>query len=219
MNEVDDSYESVPGVPGILPEDETILWRGTPRALGILLGPLHGGLVAGYFAALAGWRVITQMSDGAGLGEAVASTWTLGAACALCLAILGLIAWLTKRTTIYTITSRRVLLRYGIALPMTVNLPLKSIEAADLKRTPGGTGDIALKLNENLGLGYIHLWPHARPWHLSRPEPMLRAIPAAERVGSILANAVRAAGIPATIGDRAVEQRHQNAGPAAAATA
>ena len=38
-------------------------------------------------------------------------------------------------------------------------------------------------------LGYALLWPHARPWRLSQPEPMLRAVPEAQDVAAILAEA------------------------------
>jgi hypothetical protein len=37
------------------------------------------------------------------------------------------------------------------------------------------------------------LWPHARPWYFSPPQPMLRAIPDAAKVAGILASALNAA--------------------------
>ena len=36
-------------------------------------------------------------------------------------------AWASARTTVYTITNRRVVMRFGIALPMTLNLPFTLI--------------------------------------------------------------------------------------------
>ncbi|MDX2308672.1 MAG: photosynthetic complex putative assembly protein PuhB [Hyphomicrobium sp.] len=219
MSEYDNEHESVPGVPGILPEDETILWRGQPSALGITFGALHGGLVVAYFAIVGLWRVTTAAGEGVPLGEALVSTWTLAVACGLALSILALVGWLTQRTTIYTITSHRVVMRYGIALPMTVNIPLKAISSANLRLTGGGTGDIALKLNQPLGLGYIHFWPHARAWRLSEPEPMFRAVRSVERVGQILAGAVRGAGIPSTAPSLSPERTPHHAGGATVAAA
>ena len=67
-------------------------------------------------------------------------------------------------------------MRIGIALPMTLNLPF-----AHRSRRPGcrlhadGSGDIAAALAGGDRIAYLHLWPHARPWQLARPEPMLRA--------------------------------------------
>ena len=48
------------------------------------------------------------------------------------------------RTTVYTLTDRRVVMRIGIVLTLTFNLPLQRIAAAGLRRTRGGSGDIAL---------------------------------------------------------------------------
>ena len=35
----------------------------------------------------------------------------------------------------------------------------------------------------------LHLWPHARPWRVSRPEPMLRCVPDAAGVAQLLSQA------------------------------
>jgi hypothetical protein len=39
-------------------------------------------------------------------------------------------------------------------------------------------------------IAYAHLWPHARPWHFKRSEPMLRCVPDAARVAGLLAQAI-----------------------------
>ena len=52
--------------------------------------------------------------------------------------VLSLLAWALARSTIYTITRPRVVLRFGVALPMSVNLPLRLVESADL-RAPSRT--------------------------------------------------------------------------------
>jgi hypothetical protein len=56
----------------------------------------------------------------------------------------------------------------------------------------GNTGDIAVTLKGEHRLGYAMLWPHARPWRLSRPQPMLRALPDAARLAQELAQACAA---------------------------
>jgi len=38
-------------------------------------------------------------------------------------------------------------------------------------------------------LGYMLLWPHARPWRFARPQPMLRSVPDAQAVAAMLAEA------------------------------
>ena len=42
-------------------------------------------------------------------------------------------------------------------------------------------------------MAYSNLWPHVRPWHLSKPEPMLRDLPKAAQVARLLGDALAAA--------------------------
>jgi len=72
------------------------------------------------------------------------------------------------------------------------NLPLKRIEGAQfhpLRRMGKGTGDIALALERDTRIAWLQLWPHARPWRVARPQPLLRAIPQAEDVCRLLTQA------------------------------
>ncbi|EHP92042.1 photosynthetic complex putative assembly protein PuhB, partial [Methylorubrum extorquens] len=108
------------------------------------------------------------------------------------LGLLSFLAWLVHRTTVYTLTDRRMVLHVGIALPITLNLPLTRIESADLRLFSDGTGDIPLRLPPGERVAYLHLWPHARPWRVSRPEPMLRSVPEARSVVALLAPALAA---------------------------
>jgi Bacterial PH domain len=95
-------------------------------------------------------------------------------------------AWGVSRTTLYTLTNRRLVLRIGVALNKCVNLPLAEIETADLKILGDGHGDIVLSLKGPPRLGYILLWPHARSLRFVRPKPMLRAIPEAQDFAQLL---------------------------------
>ena len=53
-----------------------------------------------------------------------------------------------------------------------------------------GTGNIALQTaRDQFRLSYLLLWPQVRPWHLRLAEPCLRAIPDAQNVATILAEA------------------------------
>jgi Bacterial PH domain len=109
------------------------------------------------------------------------------------IALIAGLAWLSARTTIYTITNKRVVLRFGMALQKCINLPLSAIGGAGLAIDSAGRGDIALQLSGAHRLGYLQFWPHARPWKLARPEPMLRAIPDAARIAEMLGQMLRAA--------------------------
>lgn len=179
-------HEEVRGLPGRLPPGETLLWQGAPDWRRLARDAFHTHLVAGYFAALLVWAVIDAVSpNGAASPVGVAATAAVGVAA---LALLHGLAWLSARTTVYSITSKRVVLRFGMALPKCVNLPFAQVGDARLAVNKDGTGDIALALTAK-GLGYASLWPHARPWQVAKPEPMMRALPDAASVAALLADA------------------------------
>jgi hypothetical protein len=170
------------GLPGPLPPGERLLWQGRPALLALARRAFHADLAAAYFGLLGGWQALSTGRPAAALPVLLAG--------ALALAILLALAWGASRTTVYSLTDRRLMLRIGIALSMHVNLPLREIEAAGLRRFGDGTGDLPLLLKPGTRLAYLHLWPHARPWRLTRPEPMLRCVPDAEAVAARLAAAL-----------------------------
>ena len=64
---------------------------------------------------------------------AVSSIWFVPLAL-VAVGLPALLAWLYARTTVYTITNRRVVMRFGVALPMSLNLPFRMVAAAGLQR-------------------------------------------------------------------------------------
>ncbi len=211
-------YEPVPGLPERLPPGETVLWQGAPRFEALARRALHVRTIALYFAALAAWRGISLALDGAAAADialGVALLVVLGAAAIIPLA---LYAWASARSTLYTVTNRRVVIRAGVALPTSVNIPFASIEGAGLKLHGDGTGDIALRLVPEQKIAYVMLWPHARPWNFSRPQPMLRCVVEADAVAQTIGRALAAsAALPVQPVTEADVRRPARA-PAAAAT-
>jgi hypothetical protein len=185
-------YEPVPGLPDRLPGGEQVLWQGSPRWQSLAVHAFHLRALATYFAVLllarAGWMV----AEGSPAGDVVLGTAgpLLFALCAL--GIVCWLAWATARATLYTVTSRRVVIRQGIALTATVNLPYAAIESASLK-LHGEVGDVALTLVPAQRASWLVLWPHVRPWRVGRPQPSLRDVPDAARVGELLTRAFAAA--------------------------
>jgi len=99
-------------------------------------------------------------------------------------------ATLVARTTVYAITDRRVVMKVGVALPTTINIPLHLVTSADMQPRGDGGGDIALSLAGDARIAYLLLWPHARAWHVAHPQPTLRGIDDVAGVGRLLAGAV-----------------------------
>jgi hypothetical protein len=118
----------------------------------------------------------------------------------------------------YTITDRRVVMRIGVALPVTFNIPFSVISGAGLRDLGGGRGDIALRLLDGNRIAYLVLWPHVRPWRLNATEPMLRAIPDAQKVAMILSDAL-AAELGRTGGGIVTSKVHSSASEPGRATA
>jgi len=180
------------GLPERLPPGEKLLWQGAPDWRVLARHGFHLRAFAGYFALLLAWRVLSAAADGAGLLQAVsAAAWTLPLA-ALALGFVAMLAWLVGRTSLYTLTDKRLVLRIGVVLSVSFNLPLRRIESAQLLRRADGSGDIALRLHSGDRIGLLHLWPHARPWHFTRTEPLLRALPQVDAVAAVLQQALAA---------------------------
>lgn len=182
--------EPVRGLPEPLPPGERVLWQGSPSFAGLARRAFHVRAVAGYFALLALWKLATGLHDGAGAAAAALDAGGLVVPAGLAIGVLLLLARLYARSTVFTITDRRVVLRFGVALPMAVNLPFREIETARLALHRDGTGDLPLALGGSGRLAWLHLWPFVRPWRLRRPEPMLRALPEAATVARILSEAL-----------------------------
>ena len=74
------------------------------------------------------------------------------------------ISYLISSTTVYSITDKRGLMRIGIVLNLSLNIPFSKIELAACKVYPDRSGDISLNLVPDNKIAYLHLWPHCRPW-------------------------------------------------------
>ena len=189
-----DERVPVRGLPGPLPEGEEILWQGGPTWSGIARRVCHVGVLACYVALLAAWCAFSLHRSGHPAG-AVA----LGAACVsiaggAAVGMLAVFALLVVRTTTYTITTRRLVVQFGVAMTMTVNVPFRIVERAALRLHADGTGDLPLSLAAEQRASYVVFWPHVRPWRFRSPEPMLRSVPDAARVAELLGRALVAAG-------------------------
>ncbi len=180
-------HEPVRGLPEPLPPGEALLWQGAPAWRSLCRRLFRFPWLLGYFGVLAIWRFASAANEGAGIGEAAAAMTGPIALAAAALGLLAAIAWLIERTTVYTITDKRIVIRFGIALPMTINLPFKAIASADLRQHRDGSGDIPVRLSGDRRIGYLTLWPHARPWSWRRPEPMLRCVPNGADIAGLLA--------------------------------
>jgi Bacterial PH domain len=187
----DFAFEAMPGLPERPPLGEDILWQGKPAAYALARDAYSLHWIAGYFAVIVLWRAATGYADG-GLSLAAAMGLPYLMLGAVGLAVIYGLAWIQARTTVYTLTTARVVMRIGAALPVTFNLPFVQVGAANLDLRRDGTGTIALDTLGKTRISYLIAWPHVRPWHMSKTEPALRSIPDAKRVAAMLAEAAEA---------------------------
>ena len=188
MSEDDFAVEPIEGLPELLPKGEVILWQGRPNWWRLTVESLNLWWVIGYFGLLAAWRfltVIDYMPLGTSLSLSIPFLF-VGGFVGLLLCIVG---YIQAKATLYTITNRRVAMRIGAALTVTLNLPFTQIDNAAVAKKSGGFGNIALETAGRTKFSYFVLWPHARAWYFRKPQPTFRCIPDIEEVSSILGQA------------------------------
>lgn len=182
-------FEAQPGLPEPLPNDEHIIWQGKPDLKSFALHAAHLQWFAFYFAAMVALKAIAiSRSAGGWVEEWPGFVWALGLSISALL-MLGLLTYWSVNATMYTLTNRRLVMRIGIVLTITFNLPLKRLAQAGLHVYPDGSADIPIKLSPEDKIPFLHLWPHARAWKMAHPEPMMRCVPDGANVGKRLADA------------------------------
>ncbi|WP_187972620.1 photosynthetic complex putative assembly protein PuhB [Aquibium microcysteis] len=190
----DFAFEAAPGLPAPLPRGERLLWQGRPQWTALALSAFRLRGVAIYFLLVGAWRAASVWANGGSAGDIVAAAVWITLLAAITLAILSTLAWFYARTTVYSLTSKRLLIRSGIALPITLDIPLSLVETAAVRSAPLGTSSISFVIARPNRIAWLALWPHATPFAFNHPQPMLRAIADAPAVAPLIAEAMAATG-------------------------
>jgi hypothetical protein len=178
--------ERIAGIEQPLPPGEHVLWQGQPDTWSLARHAFHVRVLWLYFAVLVAWRAYLDLAvAGNPAAFAAASVLILLLGGTLTLAITAL-AYISSRTSIYALTDRRLVLRIGVLAPTIINVPFRQIQSVAVRAYRDGTGDFSLGLATGDRIAFLHLWPHARAWRLSRPEPTLRSVPNASAVGVLI---------------------------------
>jgi Bacterial PH domain len=193
MSHDDYATEVSPGLPEHLPKGEEILWQGAPDWRALAWRTYHVREVIWYFALLIAWAGFRAWWETGLIGKGIAAAGFVVIPALVSVALLGLLAWLAARSTVYTLTQQRLVMRFGVVLPMTFNLPFTVIDRADADLRADGSGDIAVGLKPGQTFSYFVLWPHARPWRLRNAEPTMRALADGQKVATKLGQALKAA--------------------------
>jgi hypothetical protein len=182
-------FEPQYGLPERLPADEQILWQGSPDTKALAMSAFHMRKLFIYFVLLTVACAWPAIETGAGAWAMLLAVKWIVPLTVLAMASVWILALMTARTTVYTLTNKRVVMRLGIVLTVTFNLPLKRLSAAEVKEISGGFGDISLALTGGDRIAWVHLWPSVRAWRINKTEPTLRAVPDALAVAAQLRDA------------------------------
>ena len=185
MTEYED--EPVEGLPDFLPEGETMVWQGRPTVAAMARRVFFIPHLALYFGLLIAGHTVYRLMEGVSAAQVVGTfVWQAG----LAATVLVLLAWLARSyaaSVLYTLTSERLVIRSGVALPMMVNIPVEQITAADMRVYRDGTGDIVLTPVADRKLHWVLLWPNVSAWY-SRPiRPLLRGLAEPQRAADAFA--------------------------------
>lgn len=183
-------FEPEHGLPEHLPHGEAVLWQGSPNWREVAVHVFHIRKLTVYFALLLLLKLYSAFSERYALAATAWSVLGFLTLSLLVLCMVGYVSYLSARTTVYTITNKRVVMRIGIVLTITFNLPFRQVEQVYLSKRKNGAGDIVIGLPKLTKIAYFHLWPHARPWSLRNPEPAIRCINQVESVAVILRSAL-----------------------------
>ena len=161
--------EPLPGLPGVPPAGEVILWQGRPSSALVARHLLKVRWIVGYFLILASWAVLAGLNDAQPVGGIVFSVAVLTALAGVLIGMIELFAWAVEKTTLYTITTERVVIRFGVAISMTLNLPYRQVDGVALAGLGEKAGMIAIALV---------------------PEQRLICLPDADKVANVLSAAI-----------------------------
>jgi len=195
-------YEFEPqfGLPERLPSDEFIVWQGSPDVAALAYSAFHFKKLALYFALLILACAWPALEGGTGYMAVLWAIKWIAPLAVIGMATVWTLAYFTARTTVYTVTNKRVVMRLGIVLTVTFNLPFMQIASADVRMVQNGFGDITLALKGADRIGWVHLWPSVRPWRIAKPEPTLRAVADVQMVAEKLRDAwVKSTGLAANV--------------------
>ena len=166
--------------------------RGARPGAPLARDVVHVGWLAGYIALLLIWHAADNRAAGLGSGETLLAGIPLTVLSLIVLGACAGFAWAVARTTTYTVTTERVILRYGIALTASLSIPLRKVAALSIAVHGDGTGDLLLQVKPGTRMGFLKLWPHVRPWRFRQAQPMLRGVPGVADVAAKLSQATAA---------------------------
>ena len=162
MSQDDFAFEPIRGLPERPPEGEVILWQGEPNWLRLTVDSLNLWWVLAYFIFLFVWRFIS-VSDLMPIDQALLVSFPFLALALIVALLLLLIGFIQAKATVYTITNKRIVMRIGAALTLTLNLPFTEIENAAIASSSKNFGSIAIDTKNDAKFSFCLLYTSPSP--------------------------------------------------------
>ncbi len=178
-------FEPDLGFPESLPVSEKVLWQGRPCAWLIAKRIFLLRYLFFYFLILS-LLSLSVDSNVNSVGVLLTNFLSFMSVGLVAIFLLLSISYLISSTTVYSITDKRIVMRIGIVLNLSLNIPFSRIQSAESREYADKSGDISLELTAKNKIAYLHLWPHCRPWFFSAPRPRLSCIKDVESVAYLL---------------------------------
>jgi len=178
-------------VLSVIPENEEVIWHGRPNLRRFSLSALGLRYLMLYLLIIS----ITTFSSNFGnltLLLFLQMMFPYIISCCLAGIILVMIGISQVIPTVYVITSKRIIIKSGLALIFMLNVPFDKVANIDKKVFNDGCGDISFKLIGNKRIPFFAGWPSVRPWYFNDPEPTFRCIPDVDVVAFKLTSAAQA---------------------------
>ncbi len=174
----------------VIPKDEEILWNGRPDLRRFCLSALGLRYIAVYLIVITGVIFFNNFGNFS-LAVFLEKMFPYILSCFIAVILLVVIGASQVMPTVYVITSKRIIIKSGLALIFMLNVPFDKISNIDKQVLKDGCGNISFKLISNKRVPFFASWPSVRPWHFNNPEPTFRCIADVDVVAFKLAKAAQ----------------------------
>ena len=159
----------------VIPKDEEIIWHGRPDLRRFCLTAIGIKYILVYLIVITCSIIYTRYGD-FNLITILQVLVPYLLSCCLAIILLVIVGISQVLPTVYVITSKRVIIKSGLALIFMLNVPFDKIASIDKNNYSDGSGNISFKLISNKRVPFFASWPSVRPWYFSNPEPTFRCI-------------------------------------------
>ena len=159
----------------VIPKDEVIIWHGRPDLRRFCLTAIGIKYILVYLIIITCSIIYTRYGD-FNLITFLQVLVPYLLSCCLAIMLLVIVGISQVLPTVYVITSKRVIIKSGLALIFMLNVPFDKIASIDKNHYSDGSGNISFKLISKKRVPFFASWPSVRPWYFSNPEPAFRCI-------------------------------------------